>query len=160
MPLRALTLGLMLPYGAQPGLDLGFELSVYQPSERISWVLKPHLAGYVRPRNHISGMVGTSFGVKVDHRTPVSHTFSVGLDYLVQSQVTSLSMDLGSGGRSATRELRHFGLPTAGYSLAHMPWKHVGWTFDLRVGHTFSPVEIDKTFLSVGAGLRFALGAR
>lgn len=160
MPWKALTLGVMLPYASQPGLDIGAEYTVFAPNDRVELVLKPHLAGYVRPGNHVSGMIGTDFGVTVHHRVPVSHTFSVGLDYLVQSQLTSTSVDLGSGERSGTRELRHFALPTGSYTFTHMPAERVGWYLDTSLGHTLSVSEIDKTYISIGAGVRFALGAR
>jgi hypothetical protein len=160
MPYNALTIGLVAPYGVQPGVEVGAVVAVAEPGPRLRLDVQPRVAVFARPDNHVSARVGAAFGVTVKHATPVAHTFGLGLDYLLQAQVTSWAVDLGTGGRTATRELRHHVLPTGSYTLTHLPSERIGWFFDLDVGHAALPEAVDRLFVSVGLGLTLPLGGR
>jgi len=113
MPATAFTIGLLLPYGVQPGADVGLDLDLARPSEHVVLVLGPHAGTFVRPENHVSFITGAAFGVGLEQKNaPIRHTLGIGVDFLLQSQVTSWAVDLATGTRTATRELRHFVLPT------------------------------------------------
>ena len=155
--LTELTLGLALPYAVQPGLNLGVGLELSRPSQGVALVLQPRTSIYTRPSNHVSVLLGTDLGLALGVERPVTHTVALGAHYLASSQVESIAVDLSTGGKERTRDLRHHAVPLGRYTLGHQPGDTLGWYASLGFGGRLSPQVVDSVFYQVDLGVRIRL---
>ena len=100
-------LGLVAPYGIQPGVQLG----LVQPLGEHLFV-RPQLGVYTRPGRHTTGMLDVELGVQ-GRRLGAS----VGVAYQAEWRIEGATIGL-DGSRSTTRGLHHHVLPTLNTDVA------------------------------------------
>jgi len=158
-----LRVGVTAPYGVQPGLTLAAstDLATWQGRRRDAALsVGPRLAGFGRPHNHISGLLGAEASVRWTHsETGRFVSIDGGLGYLAAAQITEVQVDLGSGELERTRSLEHHFLPTLGVHFGRNAPHKVGWYAGLSAGRHLSPQTPDSLWFTAEAGVRFAFPA-
>ena len=105
-----------------PGFKVGVQFDVKNWDNDVrekSFYLSPQMGFFSRPENHNSFWLNLEGGLtrRKQGRSGYS-AFSLGLGYLLQSQLLSYSVNLSTGERSnKVREARHYLLPTLNYEL-------------------------------------------
>ncbi|MEM7157177.1 MAG: hypothetical protein AAF799_30270 [Myxococcota bacterium] len=167
-----LTVGYFGPYAIQPGVRVGtwFPIKAWTktrdarrgPVTRTgSLFAGPQLAFFARPGNHLSVMASGELGYRFQrHDRKVHSAFAIGGGYLASFQIVTIAVDLSSGDKNNTREMRHYFVPTLSYALGHDVLPNFGWFLKFSYGQKLSvPIE-SSAMVMVELGLSFRLGGR
>lgn len=124
-----------------------------------SLFVSPQLAAFWRPQSSSNLFVNADFGFRrLKEKRHRYSAFSIGLGYLMQSQILSTTVSLSDGSlNDNNRELRHYFVPTANYEFGHAPKNVMGWYFKLSLGGRFAHGRDMASVMAVEAGLKFRL---
>ena len=167
-----ITVGYFGPYLIQPGVRVGTWFPIKHwtktkdgrrgPITRTgSLFAGPQLAFFARPGNHLSVMASGELGYRIQrHDRKVHSAFAVGGGYLAAFQIVTIGVDLSTGDKSNTREMRHYFVPTLSYALGHDVRPNFGWFLKLSYGQKFSvPIE-SQAMVMLELGVSFRVGGR
>jgi hypothetical protein len=161
------SLSFFAPYALQPGVRLGVDLSFNECGSisdrrramRRRLFAGPRLSYLTRPQNHRTVMVGGEFGWESTNlRRGLSSQLSLGVNYMASAQITSVSIDLGTGAATNTRELQHYAVPTVAYRFLDQIGGGPEWFLGAAFGRKLSAAQANSTYFAVEAGIRFRLG--
>ena len=153
MTLQTLTLGLALPYGTQPGPQLGLGQSL---GER--FYLQEQLAVTMRPANHVAGLAELELGLNGPSFGRWNSQLGVGLGYELRAQVIGQSVHLGTGASTREFELRHAVIPAVNGRLSWMPSDTLGGYGALGVGRRMPIGREGELYALAELGLVVRLG--
>lgn len=163
-------LGYLGPYLVQPGARLSADVSVWstsdpatQPHWQNTLIVGLELAGFNRPRVHTSVIVGGLVGYRMQSPGGCCvHTLAASLGYLGEHQIASIRVDLATGEKTQTRELKSNALVAAHYLFAWQFLDRWGWYIDLGVGQSFWGAVPSALYFApeTGVQFRFDLGGQ
>ena len=153
MSLTAFTLGLALPYGTQPGVELAVTQSLAP-----QWFVQEHAVVSFRPSNHMATLIDVRVGRSAQARGRWTPSASVGVGYELRAQVVTRSVGLGTGSGGLTTELQHSLLPTLNGELAWQSQGRIGAYGALTLGRRVRIGAPGEMYYAASVGVRIALG--
>lgn len=151
-------------FAIQPGVKVGTELDFkYWEKESSPKIQKlfisPQFAVFTRVRKNTNYFFNVNIGYKRQNKErKLYQSFSLGLGYLLQNELLSFSVNLGSGDiTDKNKELRHYFLPTINYELGGYigQKRNFGWYSQYSLGSKIAPSRESSVvvFLEVGGKL-------
>lgn len=129
------------------------------PVKTYTLFVKPSVGLFTNPGNRTSYTAGTDVGirrVKSNRKTYSSLMF--GIDYLVESELLDLTVDLGSGDiTNKNRETRHYILPAISYEFGKAINDRLGWYNKYTLGHKLNGQDQNAMVMFVEVGVNFWL---
>ena len=142
------------PHGTQPGVRAGLTLPLRE-WERMSLSLRPHLGLYARAGNHVGLLTDLTFGVdRTSGKRRARYGAELGLGYLLRRQRTRAAIDLGTGDKTWSHELRHAAVPMLGLSAGGAGERGPAPFGRLTVGQSLAVDPEGATFFMIELGLR------
>ncbi len=150
-----LSVGLVLPYGVQPGVQVGLTLGL---TERV--FLRPQLAVFTRPGVHSDLMTDVEIGLRSPRGARGwSASTSLGVAYLLSLQVRSKSVDIGTADVTRTRAFRHHVVPALNGEVSWTAPAGLGAYARMSVGWKVPIGEPSSLWFMPEIGVRIPLGA-
>jgi hypothetical protein len=150
--------GVIAPYGTQPGVRAGLTVPLMD-GERLSLSLRPHLGLYARSGNHMALLTDLTLGVdRTTQKGRARYGAELGLGYSLRRQRTSAAIDLGTGDKTWSHELRHAAVPMLALSAGGTGEKGPALFGRVSVGQSLSVNPEGATFFMIELGLRGAPG--
>ncbi len=158
------TVAYFAPYSTQYGGKLGYSYTLekwekVESSKIKSFYIHPQIGVFARRSNHTSIIFNTDFGYKsrkVERKFYLATSISLG--YLAQSQITSSSVNLGTGEiQNRQRQWRGYFLPTINYEFGKEVKRHLGWYFKFSLGRKISSKLENSAFFGAELGLKISL---
>ena len=168
-PGTPLTIAIYGPYLSQPGLKLGtyLELLPWTVERRRgarwrSLFLGPQLGLFTRPGNHVSALLNAELGYRslLPARAGLFTATSIAVGHLIEFEIVSYSVDLGSGAQRPRREARSYALPTLNFAVGQEFRPRLGWYAKASIGRSFAALHDGALFYAIEIGLQLRLGAR
>jgi len=153
-------------FGIQPGLKVGTELVLKEwnrgeegNNKYAELYVSPQLGAFVYPLNNTNGVLNADIGYRWGNRDRRFYTApSIGLGYLMSSQILSRQIDLGTGAVvEKNRELRHYFLPTINMELGKAGQDRWGWFVKGSFGRKLAPRRESEAFLALELGVRLLI---
>ena len=155
-----INIGLYGAYFTQPGIKVGTEIPLKKWSNKkeITLFVSPQIGGFVRLRNHTSFIVNGDIGYKIKRNKRNFYIApSIGLGYLLSSQILSQTVDLSNGDIiDKDREVRNYFLPTVNLEFGREKSK-IGWYSKLSYGRKVSSKIEDSGFFALEIGIKFTI---
>ncbi len=158
------------PYIIQPGIKIGthFDVKEWQTEKtkkkgdfirKQGLFVSPQIGAFTRINNHTSFLLNADFGYKRQKEGRAFYSaYSIGLGYLIESQIIFSSIDLGSGNvNSKDREIRNYFLPTINYEFGQEPNPKIGWYTKFSYGRKISAQVEDSAAFMIELGLKFKM---
>lgn len=157
----ALQVGLTAPYAVMPGIRVGRRTPLRPPASpdrSTTVVYGADIAAYVDPGDHVSGLVAPAVGLRWLRPSGLGVTVEAGLAIVVDRQTLSVTVDLGSGGRSQGREWRLWLVPSVGGRLSWRNQRRFGGYAGLSAGQEIGFSRDGAFVFTLDAGVRVRLG--
>lgn len=153
-----------LAYFSQVGIEPGLKISAELPIKALESEAKnkqlfvsPQIGFFVRPNHHTNVLLMGDIGIKKQKEGKSAFsTFSLGLGYWYQSQIQSLTVQLGDGSQSQNRTNNHYFLPTINYSFGSKLIANSNWYSKIGVGQRFGGSASSTTTVLLELGLQFS----
>ena len=161
-PPLVLQLGVMAPYGIQPGLRLGARQRVRTwagPRSEGALLLGGDVAGYAAPGDHISGLAGVTAGARWQREGGFAVAVEGGLALTADRQRLGARVDLATGALEPEHEWRLWLLPTVTGRLSWRGDRPLGLYTGLAVGPQLGFGRDGALSFTADAGVRIRLGA-
>lgn len=159
-------------FAIQPGLKIGsqfnfktWEKDKFHKKDTITKLQKlfvsPQFTIFTRPERNTNYLINVDLGYQFQNKErKLYQAVSLGLGYLLQSELLSFSVNLGSGETSnKNRESRHFFLPTLNYELGGYIGQERKFAWYTKYGlgsKLFGEIESSMlVFLELGAKIFF-----
>lgn len=161
-----ISIGFYGPYIIQPGIKIGtaFDLKEWkiekeQNLKSRKLFVSPQIAAFIRPKNHTSFILNVDVGYIIKKSQSNFYIApSVGLGYLMTSQILSNTIDLSNGEiNEKDRELRNYFLPTLNFELGKQATEKMGWFTKLSYGRKVSSKIENAAFFALELGVKFHL---
>ena len=160
----ALSLSYFGEYLIRPGVKVGasFNLGTLAGSQarekQWHWRLDPEFATYWRPDVNTNFLINTKGGlVQTSMEGKGASSVSIGLGYLLQSQIISETVSLGSGETEKNRQTRQYFLPTANYAFEKRFSIDWGWFIGYSIGMKISGTRESAMVMFLDCGTRYFL---
>lgn len=161
----ALRVGFTLPYATQPGARVnGLYAVALDPPETTGWrstlSFGPQVAVYTWPARNTHVQFGGLAGYGL--HSPggwFEHQLSLGLAYVAEAYIDTVTVDLGSGEVTDDYGLRNHALPTAHYTFAVNFTDAWSWYLDIGAGLLLSPDVDAALYLAADTGVQVRFGA-
>ena len=129
-------------YIIQPGLKIGTRHTMKQwqgqASKSQQLLFSPQVGVYTRPGNNTNYVLNLEFGYHRQKAERKRHAvYSIGLAYLLQSNLVSRNVSLGSGDQDYTRASEHAFVPTIAYEFGALIKPQWRWYVKTAVGNKF-----------------------
>jgi len=154
-------IGATVPYGVQPGLRVGVRQPIRSWDGRrsqASLIVGGDVASYVNPRDHVSGLLGATAGVRWQRDSGFAMTVEGGLAAVTDRQIIGMSVDLATGELERDVEWRLWMLPTVTGRLAWRTDRRLGVYTGLTVGPEVGFGRDGALVYTLDAGIRFTIG--
>ena len=155
----------------QPGAKIGAQFSLnkwetehegkkgnYTKEKRI--FVSPQVAFFSRPGNNMNLLVNADIGYQRKKMNQGSYSaVSLGLGYLLESQVVSIVYNLSDGSiKEKIREPRNYFLPTINYEFGHAIDFKTNWYMKFSLGSKLSPNRERSGVFFIELGMRHFIG--
>ena len=151
----------------QPGLKIGTEFNLKNwentsPKTKITnrqFYLSPQVGYFNVPNVHSGLIFNVDVGYKKLRANPLSYSaFSIGLGYLAQSRVLTISTNLGTGEvDSRERETSSYAVPTVNYELGRAFSENLGWFGKVSLGSKLLSQKESEMVVFGELGVKFYL---
>ena len=148
--------------GIQPGLKIGAEFSIKDWDSRtrsFNYFLNPNVAYYTWPGNDRNLYSHFEFGIGTrKERKKVRNAISLGAGYLLESQLISYSVNLGTGDlNDENREIRHYFVTTINYTWERKFSEVIDGYFKPSYGFRFGENDKTSALLFLELGVKYNL---
>lgn len=160
-----ISIGYFSQMGWQPGAKIGTELMLKNWEKETenftkqqSYFLSPQVGFYTWKGNHISYLINADLGYKrfKSHKKKYS-AVSIGLGYLLQSQIIEWKVSLSDGSKEKVRESWGWFLPTVNYEFGKALNEHIGWYSKFSYGLKISAERENSALVFVELGINYHL---
>ena len=159
---RPISIAYFSQFGFQPGAKIAteFKLKELSPSTQATkhrhLFISPQIGFFVRPQNNTNLLFNADVGIKQQKEGRSSFSaFSLGLGYLHQLQISTVAIQLGDGGQSASRSNISYFLPTLNYAFGNQLSSNVDWYSKIGLGQRFGGNISSTTTILLEIGLQF-----
>ncbi|MEM7038468.1 MAG: hypothetical protein AAF570_15900 [Bacteroidota bacterium] len=161
-----LSVGYFGPYGVRPGLKVGVRHGIKSwEAESADYksrqlFFQPQIGTFFYPRNHFSFVLEADGGIVLKNQNTGWYTaYSVGLGYLTEFAITSVSIDLGTASQGQkTREFRGYLLTVGNFEFGKSVSERWGWFVKLTGGRRFTTRIENALFVAVEIGAIINIG--
>jgi len=123
----------------------------------ISLFVNPQVGFYTKPTFYTNLAINTDIGVKWKRNDLKFYSaVSIGLGYLANFEITSISVNFQGETIGETRERRDFFTPTLNYEVGHQFIPNLGWYAKLSLGTTISPISEATGFIFGELGVKYS----
>ena len=160
-----ISIGYFGHYFIQPGLKIGtaFSLKSWEAKRndnRIkAFVISPQIGGFTRPGNHTGILVSAELGYNRQNEKGNSFsTLSIGLGFLTQYDIVSLTVNLGNGDSiEKSRKRQGYFIPTINYEFGRAIHQKMDWYAKFSYGARLSAAQEGAGVIFTELGIRFKL---
>lgn len=159
-----LSIGYFSQFGFQPGAKISTSFKMKEWNKETGIIkhkvlfISPQLGFFVRPKNNTNFLMGLNVGIqaqKLEHA--FFSAYSIGLNYLYQRQIQSVSVPLGEINPMNNIQNRSYFLPTINYTLGRNIRPNLNGYIQLEVGQRIGGNIESASIILLGLGLQMKL---
>jgi len=166
---KFVSLGYFGNFLIQPGLQAGFNIDLKIWKQEVStdnstdaktrsFFIRPQVTYFSRPKVHQNYALSSDFGYRRIKPAKGKYiSWSIGLGYLIQSQVVERKVSLGDGSKTKVRENWNYFQPTINYEFGQFINDKFGWYTRYSVGWKLSADRERSATIYIGAGLNYKI---
>ena len=150
-------------FGYQPGVKIGVQINIKNwkknkanHSQLKNLYISPQIGFYTNPNIHTSYLINTDLGYKrIKNCKGTYSAWSLGLTYLLQSQITEWKINLSDGSKEKIRNNWNWFLPTVNYEFGKAINTNINWYSKFSYGIKMSSSRESTSAIFIELGLTF-----
>ncbi len=161
-----ISIGYYGPYLIQPGLKIGTSFNLKEwgvenskkneaSTRSQSFFISPQIGLFTKPEDHTSFIINADIGYQAKK---IYSAFSIGLGYLAEFEIISISLNLGTGEIDRkNRERRDYFVPTINYELSSAINSNIRWFSKFSYGRKISSKVENSAIFIIEIGIKLNL---